>query len=167
MFGGRSPFQQGESAAAAVSLNMTALMDILSNLLFFLLASYTSQDIEAQQQKQLQLPASTSETNVVLSLRVSVSQEEIAVADVPVQGLAIEGDRVSGAVDGRGNLVALYDRLSSIRSARDAAGQGGLPGSDTILLLADKRIDSGIVTSVLKTAGSAGFPNVRFGVIAK
>jgi hypothetical protein len=35
------------------------------------------------------------------------------------------------------------------------------------LLLADQDIDSDVVTKVLKTAGYAGFVNVRFGVIAQ
>ena len=35
------------------------------------------------------------------------------------------------------------------------------------LLLADQDTDSDVVTKVLKTAGYAGFVNVRFGVIAQ
>ena len=39
VFGGGAGGEGG--AMASVALNLTALMDILSNLLFFLLASYT------------------------------------------------------------------------------------------------------------------------------
>jgi len=35
------------------------------------------------------------------------------------------------------------------------------------LLLADKDTDTDVVSKVLKTAGQAGFVNVRFGVIAQ
>ena len=48
IFGKQSAFggSGGGGSMAAVALNLTALMDILSNLLFFLLASYTAQSVE-------------------------------------------------------------------------------------------------------------------------
>jgi biopolymer transport protein ExbD len=42
-----------------------------------------------------------------------------------------------------------------------------LPGQDVVLLLADRNTDSGIITKVMKTAGMAGFVNVKFGVISQ
>ena len=50
----------GGGGEASIALNLTALMDILSNLLFFLLASYTSQSVEVES-GGLKLPASKSQ----------------------------------------------------------------------------------------------------------
>ena len=49
---GRRRWRHGGSA-----LNLTALMDIFSNLLFFLLASYTAQSVEVEGQSGLKLQA--------------------------------------------------------------------------------------------------------------
>jgi biopolymer transport protein ExbD len=161
-------------ASVTTALNLTALMDILSNLLFFLLASYSAQDLEIQQKSKVHLPASTSDAKLVLNLVVTVTREEIQVAGVPVaklEGGRLERDvgagRAGGTAEEGAEIVSLYDRLRSVQSSRKASGHEGLPGADTILLLADRSTDSSLITKVLKTAGSAGFLNVRFGVVAQ
>jgi biopolymer transport protein ExbD len=147
-----------------ISLNLTALMDILSNLLFFLLASYTSQAMEVQQKADLKLPVSTSQVKLTPSVTVTVSQHEIQVAGVPVAGL--HGADVTGSPVEEDRIVTLYDRLVNVKNSRAAAGED-LPGSDLIMLLADRSTDATVITKVLKSAGAAGFVNVKFGVIAQ
>ncbi len=154
-----------EDEGSDLSLNLTALMDILSNLLFFLLASYSAQAMEVQQKPDLKLPASSSEVKLTPSLTVTVSRYKILVADVPVAG--VEGDRIIGsAIEENDNIVTLFDKLKNLQSTRAAAADG-MPGQDVVLLLADKGTDSSIITKVLKTAGRAGFVNVKFGVLAQ
>ena len=163
MLGGKKGMFAEHSGGAGVGLNLTALMDILSNLLFFLLASYTAQDLEVKK-PNLQLPASTSDVKVVPSLVVTITKDEVLVADVPVG--EVKGTELVGPVDEEERVVALYQRLKNARSARAAAGFEGV-AADTMLLLADQSLDAMVVTRVLKTAGSAGFVNVRFGVLAR
>ena len=169
MFGGSGMkgFGGGGGEIPSVSLNMTALMDILSNLLFFLLASYTAQSLEVKQKADLQLPISSSQLSVKPSLTLFIGQKEIALGNEVVVGVA--GDKILGTVGGEGDedrIVALYDKLRGVKEARIAAGRGDAPESDVILLLADKGTDSSVVMKVLKTAGLAGFVNVRFGVLS-
>jgi biopolymer transport protein ExbD len=155
-----------EEAAQDISLNLTALMDILSNLLFFLLASYTAQAMEVQQKDSLHLPASSSQVKLAPNLTLTVSKKQILVADVPVA--TISGDQILGTkVEPDDKIVNLYDRLRNARSLRANAGSEGTASTETVLLLADRTIDSTIITKVLKTAGMAGFVNIRFGVLAK
>jgi biopolymer transport protein ExbD len=155
-------FSSGEGGGGGVELNLTALMDILSNLLFFLLASYTAQAIEVQQKKDLSLPASSSQAKLQKDLVVTVTRSQIQVASVPV--CRIEAGKLVGTTVEEEKVVALYDKLRSLRSSRQAgAGDAG----DTILLLADRSTDAALVSKVLKTAGMAGFPNVRFGVVSQ
>ena len=149
-----------------ITLNLTALMDILSNLLFFLLASYTAQAMEIQDKPDLKLPSSASQVKLSPSLTVTVTQNQILVADVPVAG--VRGADITGTkVDGD-KISTLHVRLENIRSSRAAAGKldEGV-SAETFMLLADKRTDSVVITKVLKTAGMAGFVNVKFGVIAQ
>ena len=155
----------GDGAMASVALNLTALMDILSNLLFFLLASYTAQSVELEGQAGLTLPASTSQLSLTPQVTITVTASRIDVGGVPVG--SIEHGNIVDPLDKDGRLTPLYERLRSLKASREGAGRADLADSALVLLLADKGTDALTITNVLKTAGVAGFYNVRFGVIAR
>jgi biopolymer transport protein ExbD len=140
-------------------------MDILSNLLFFLLAAYAAQATEVENKSELRLPSSTSQVRLQLQLTISITQHAVQVADAPVA--RIEKGQLVEAPDEEGKIPSLYAKLLSIKERRAEAGREQAGEASGILLLADKDIDSDVVSKVLKTAGHAGFVNVRFGVIAQ
>jgi biopolymer transport protein ExbD len=160
IFGGSSG-----GGTPGVALNLTALMDILSNLLFFLLAAYAAQATEVEDKSELHLPSSTSQVRLQLQLTISVTRHAIQVADIPVVG--IEKGRLIEEEDEDGKIPSLYTKLITIRERRAESGRTDAAETSGILLLADKETDSDIISKVLKTAGHAGFVNVRFGVIAR
>ena len=150
---------------ASVALNLTALMDILSNLLFFLLASYTAQSVEVEGQSGLKLPSSTSQLTLTPQVTITVTASHIDVGGVAVAN--IQQGTIVEPLDKDGKVGPLFERLRSLKASREAAGRGDLADAALILVLADKGTDSQTITRVLKTAGFAGFYNVRFGVIAR
>jgi biopolymer transport protein ExbD len=165
-FGKGSVFGGGSGGGTpSVALNLTALMDILSNLLFFLLAAYAAQATEVENKAELRLPSSSSQTRLQLQLTVSITQHAVQVADAAVS--SIEKGRLVEADDEEGRIPSLYAKLMSIKERRAQAGREQAAEASGILLLADKDTDSEVVSRVLKTAGHAGFVNVRFGVIAQ
>jgi biopolymer transport protein ExbD len=167
-FGKRSVFGGGGGGGggdASTALNLTALMDILSNLLFFLLASYTAQSVEVEAHEGLRLPSSTSQLTLTPQVTITVTKTDIDVSGVPVAKIA--GGSVAGDLDASGRIAPLYERLRNVKVSRQAAGRADLADSDLVLLLADKGTQSKTITTVLRTAGYAGFVNVRFGVIAR
>ena len=165
-FGKSSVFGGGPvSGTPGVALNLTALMDILSNLLFFLLAAYAAQATEVENKAELRLPSSTSQVRLQLQLTISITQQMVQVADAPVT--PIEKGHLIAPVDEQGKIPSLYAKLVSIKERRAQAGREPAGEASGILLLADKDTDSDVVSKVLKTAGHAGFVNVRFGVIAQ
>jgi biopolymer transport protein ExbD len=166
-FGKRSVFggASGGGGTPGVALNLTALMDILSNLLFFLLAAYAAQATEVEDKAEMRLPSSTSQVRLQLQLTVSITQHAVQVADAAVA--RIEKGRLVEAEDEEGRIPSLYAKLTSIKERRSQAGREATGEASGILLLADKDTDSDVVSKVLKTAGHAGFVNIRFGVIAQ
>ena len=150
---------------ASVALNLTALMDILSNLLFFLLASYTSQSMEVEGKSTLKLPSSTSQLSLTPQITITVAQDHIDVGGIAVSN--VHNGLVVEPLDRDGKIPPLYDRLRSQKASREAAGRADLADAALVLLLADRATDSQTITQVLKTAGMAGFYNVRFGVISR
>ncbi len=155
----------GGGADASLALNLTALMDILSNLLFFLLASYTAQSVEVEGQAGLKLPSSSSQLALQPQVTITVTTSTIDVSGVPVGKLS-NGALVSD-LDPNGTLSPLYERLKTVKASRESAGRADMADSDLVLLLADKGTDSKTISTVLRTAGYAGFVNIRFGVISR
>jgi biopolymer transport protein ExbD len=150
---------------ANVALNLTALMDILSNLLFFLLASYTSQSVELEGSSGLKLPASTTQLSLTPQVTITVSQSKIDVGGIVVGN--VQNGSVVEPLDRDGKITPLYERLRALKATREGAGRADLADAALILLLADRGTDSQTITQVLKTSGMAGFYNVRFGVISQ
>jgi biopolymer transport protein ExbD len=167
IFGGhKSAFSGGGGGGdAAITMNLTALMDILSNLLFFLLASYTAQSVEIEGHAGLHLPTSTSQVTLNPQITITVTDAAIDVGGIPVAHIA--GGLVTDALDADDKIAPLYERLRQVRVSREAAGRADLADSNLVLLLADKGTDARTISTVLRSAGFAGFANVRFGVIAQ
>jgi biopolymer transport protein ExbD len=167
IFGGhKSAFGGGgEGGEASLALNLTALMDILSNLLFFLLASYTAQSVEVEGHAGLRLPSSTSQVALNPQITITVTETAIDVGGIPVAHIA--NGLVTDALDSDEKIAPLYERMRQVRVSREAAGRADLADSTLILLLADKGTDSRTISTVLRSAGYAGFASVRFGVIAQ
>ena len=166
-YGKKSVFGGGGAGGgqANLAMNLTALMDILSNLLFFLLASYSAQSVEVEANKGLKLPSSSSQLTLTPQVTISVSSTRVDVSGVPVAN--IDHGKIVSELDSEGKIAPLFERLRNVKVSRTAAGRSDLADADLVLILADKGTDSKTITSVLKTAGHAGFYNVRFGVIAR
>lgn len=146
-----------------VAINLTALMDILSNLLFFLLASYAAANTEIKGADGMQLPSSSSEAQATMSILVRVTLDKVEVEGKSVVNVKdgnfqapIEGDKI----------VPLFNELTRVAKQ----GKKGVKMTDentVLLVLADKRADYAMISKVLKTAGYAGFPNFRFAVLKR
>ena len=134
-------------------------------LLFFLLAAYAAQATEVENKAEMHLPASTSQARLQLQLTVSITQHLVEVADSPVT--PIENGKLVEPEDEEGKIASLYVKLVGIKERRAQVGRDQAGEASGILLLADKDTDSDVVSKVLRTAGHAGFVNVRFGVIAQ
>ena len=154
----------GDAGDQPISLNMTALMDILSNLLFFLLASYAVSNTEIKGAEDMQLPSSTSEAQAEVSILVRVTLDVIEVEGKPIVKLE------------NGKLPASYfaeDRITPLFKMLELYAKNGKKGvkmsedNTVLLVLADKRADFDLVSKVLKTSGYAGFPNFRFAVLKR
>lgn len=141
-----------------IFLNITPMVDILCSLLFFLMLSYKSQSIMLEGAKGIELPPSNSDKGLVVSLTVTVTKNEIKLMDSHVMALK-DGEVPAADLEGSSKIVPLYNRMSRLVRLRKMD-----PEKSFVLLMADKRLKSGLVTKVLKTCGMAGMPNFHLGV---
>ena len=136
-------------------------MDILSNIIFFLMASFGAQTLELASASKVQLPSSTSELSLKMSLSVAVGLNELFVDDEPV-GRLDEGRLVG--LDEQRFHPRLERTLKRVRAQRLAKNERPKATDEIVLLIADRRLKFETLDRVMKTCARAGFTRFRFAV---
>ena len=159
----RGPFG-GAGEESAARLNLTALMDILSNIIFFLMASFGAQTLEMTAANQVTLPSSTSELSLRMSLSVAVGLDQIFVEDEPVARLQ-KGELVG--LDEAKLIPKLAEALKRVKAQRLAKNERPREEDEVILFIADKRLPFTTIDRVMRTCAEAGFVRFRYAVAKK
>ena len=163
-FGGKkSALGGGNDDVPSVAINLTALMDILSNLLFFLLASYAATNTEIKGADGMQLPVSSSEEQATMSILVRVTLDKVEVEGKTI--VYVKNGEFQAKIEGD-KIVPLFDELTKV-AKNGKRGVKMTEDNTVMLVLADKRADYAMISKVLKTAGYAGYPNFRFAVLKR
>ena len=152
---------EGEDEGAPTRLNLTALMDILSNIIFFLMATFGAQTLQLASAANVQLPSSNSELSLQMTTSVAVGMDELFVEDEPVgklkngRLLRLDANRMS---------PPLLKALQRIRAQQLAKNEKPRPEDDVVLFIADKRLKFTTIDRVMKTCARAGYTKFRFAV---
>lgn len=155
------PFGDPAGEGPPERINLTALMDILSNIIFFLMASFGAQTLELTSAAKISLPASTSELSLKMSVSVAVGMDELFVEDEPV-GRLKDGQLLD--LDERRFHPRLEETLKRVRAQRLAKNERPKDADEVILFIADKRLKYSTLDRVMKTCARAGFTKFRFAV---
>lgn len=149
-----------DRAGEIKELNITAMMDMMTIILVFLLKSYTASSLSVQQTNELVIPSSTTQTRPQDNINITVSISEIAVNDkraAPVKNGAVPAEFHAG---GNGAnplieplLVALQNEVEKQKYI--AKYNPNAPFMGHVNVIADKRIPYQTVIAVLFTAGQA------------
>jgi biopolymer transport protein ExbD len=152
-------------------LNITAMMDMMTILLVFMLISFSSESANITQSDQLRLASSGTAKEVVESVSVTLTKSAIlvegnAIADVH-DGAIDASDKQSGDVNGlviTPLLNALVARAELDKKIADMKGEM-FEGAATII--ADKATPYRLLTEVMYTAGEAQYKKYRLIVLQK
>lgn len=166
-------FLKGKRKRSGVrqGLNITPLIDINANLLFFLMINASVQEDRLEAGKAVELPesnAKTAEAGDLISIVVGL--EHISINEIEVMkmdgGAFFEKDLDTSK---KNRVKPLYDELTSrFQDLVKAGAQPGKKGADgddglpVILVQADKRLPYTTVSKVMRTCGQAGFTKFRF-----
>ena len=126
-----------------VNINLTALLDILTNLLFFLMVGFMSSKASMELDGGMQLPTSTAQLEPKKAVQVPVARKE----------LRVEKEVIANE--------PLLQRLQQIRKDKNVTG----PEADILFVLCDKDTPYGLLRRVMMTAAEAGYPKFRMAVL--
>ncbi|HEY0859166.1 MAG TPA: biopolymer transporter ExbD [Albitalea sp.] len=144
---------------SAVDLNLVALIDIFTILIFFLLSSASGVELLASP-KAVKLPESVAEKSPRETVVVVVSGDYILVDGRKVAS-------VSDAMATQGDLIApLKDELDLLAS-RQVIRAANEAQSKALTIMGDKNIPYQLLRKVMVTAARANFSDVSFAVTRK
>jgi biopolymer transport protein ExbD len=149
-----------ERGKKGVALNLVALMDIFTILVFFLLVN--SSDVETlPNAKDIQLPQSIAEEKAKESVVILISEEDILVQGAPVAKVAdvmkLKGNNIPQL---RQALLSQNDRVMRRETQDDIAGR-------EVTIMGDKDIPYRLLKKVMATCTMADYGQISLAVLQK
>lgn len=147
-----------ERAGEIKELNITAMMDMMTIILVFLIKSYTASSTNVTMTNDLTVPKSTTQQDPQDNISIVISLAEVAVNDkkaVPVEnGIISQQFRES---PGSLLVAPVYDMLKKEVDKQKyiAEYNPNAPFSGKVNIIADKRVPYQTLLAVVYTAGQA------------
>ncbi len=139
------------------------MVDMMINILLFLLQLYGNSTVMVQSSPDLSLPRSESADPIRYAVNVVVSRAKVTVGPDTVSEFPRE-NRVPTELD----LSAITAALTAAREAQQARSAGSAtPEPAQVILQVDRRLPWEQLSPVIDAVGSAGFEDVRFVVAAE
>ena len=161
----RKKRREREAAGEIKELNITAMMDMMTILLVFLLKSFASSSAAMTASEDVRPPVSSTRATPKDTVVVTVTPKNILVGEKEVLRLskgqippeALQG-RVVMALDAQ--LKKEVEKLKYIAERNPAA-----PFSKELSVIGDKKVPYDLLLTVLYTAGQNELENYRFVVL--
>jgi len=149
-------------------LNITAMMDMMTIILVFLLKSYSTSSVSMTASEDIKPPISTTRLTPKDTVAVTVTPKAILVGDRKVLDL-VQGQVPASALSG-GRVItpldaALKKEVEKLKYIADR--NPNAPFSHELSVIGDRKIPYDLLINVLYTAGQNELQNYRFVVIQK
>ena len=150
-------------------VNLTAFMDVMIVLIFFLVKSFSVSSTNLSPPKDIKLPKVVEGKEAEEALVVSLSKNEVRADYKPIMQLN-NGDFTISDIDQDGRtLKPLYNFLAKENTKRLALYQGmgnlSLLPPGKILIQADRQLPFKTVKYLLYTAAKSGYSDYNFVVV--
>lgn len=145
---------------AIPKINLTALMDVFTILVFFLLVNSGQTEV-MDPPKQVTLPESVVESKPHETVVIFVSPEEVVVQGQPVMTIA---DVL--ATNGQ-DIAPIMERLAALRGTVIGRSTQVVAASQEVTILADKSIPFGIIRRIMSTCTGQGYTQISLAVVQK
>ena len=146
----------------APELALAAMVDMMINILIFLLFLYGSDPLSVPLSDEMQLaPTDASEQAEAISVPVVVSTKTVWVADKPILRLTERGGKVA-LPEGSLRDGALPELIVSIREGIAARVAADAEASTELVIQTDRRIPWSVLGPVVRSGALAGADSYRF-----
>jgi biopolymer transport protein ExbD len=149
-------------------LNLTAMMDMMTIILVYLLKSYSSDPNNIQTSDELKLPMSTTTFKTEEAVPVAITKKSILVNDKMVA--TVTNGKVTGQDKGGSeDSMLIAPLLAAMKSEAEkqkmiAKYNKNKEFKGMVLVIGDKMVPFRLLTEVLYTVGQAEFGQYKFAV---
>ena len=145
-------------------LPITAMMDMFTIILIFLLFSFSDNPETIELDKDMTLPESTASMDYKEDIKLVLSTTSLKLEGEVIA--EIKDGKIIGLNPAELKTSNLYQRLKSYRDQTiEMQAEEDTKTKGHILFLCDKSVPFKTINNVVKTAGMAGFPNFQFAVL--
>lgn len=156
-----------EAEGEIKELNITAMMDLMTIILVFLIKSFSASSITVTASEDVRLPLSAARATPKDTVAITLTSKSIMVGDRRKVELT---NGVIKASDLNGKLILPLDaalkteveKLKKIAERNPTA-----PFNHEVSIIGDKRVSYDLLSSVLYTAGQNELENFRFIILQK
>lgn len=158
-----------DNKKAAFILQLTAMVDMFTIIIVFLLKSYSTSAVNITPNEDLKMPQSTSVKDPVEGLKLIVSLEGIFIEDKKVLDLE-NGNIKSASLDSNDTefIPELFKELDkhADKSKKIEEINSEFKFKGEVVMQADSRLDYGLLKKVMYTSSMAGFSSMKFATIS-
>lgn len=142
-------------------LNITSMTDMFTIMLVFLLQTYSTAEVQLIPEKDLRLPASSTTTNPVESVKLIVSKSLIKLDKTKIADMK-NADFESKDIDPNDTnfILPIFNELEKITKDEKLKDTPAVK-EGRILLQADASLPYSVLRKVMYTASMAGFPQLK------
>ena len=142
-------------------LNITSMTDMFTILLVFLLQTYSTSDVELIPENGMRLPASSSTTNPIESIKLTVSKELVKIDKTKIADMK-DSNFESKDIDPNDSnfILPLFNELDKLAKDEKLKDNPAVK-EGRILLQADAALPYSVLRKVMYTASMAGFPQLK------
>jgi biopolymer transport protein ExbD len=164
----RRPKKKSRLETHEYPLNITAMMDMMTIILVYLLKSYSSDPNNVQTSAELKLPNSTTKFRVEEAVPVAITKKAILVSDKGV--VNVSNGRVAAAdKGGKEDGMLITPLLEAMKKEPDkqkmiAKYNKNQDFKGLVLIIGDEMVPFRLLTEVLYTVGQAEFGQYKFAV---
>lgn len=147
-------------------LNITAMMDMMTIILVFLIKSYAASSITMTASEDVRPPISTTRLTPKDTVAITITPRHILVGD-KVRATLVNGQVAPGDLNGR--LIVPVDQAlkKEVEKLKTIESRGGSAFTHELSVVGDKRVQYDLLMTVLYTAGQNELENYRFIVLSK
>jgi biopolymer transport protein ExbD len=163
----RKKRHEREAAGEIKELNITAMMDIMTIILVFLIKSYATSSITTTSSEDIKPPISSTRLTPKDTISITITTKHILVGD-KVKASLVNGEVNKADLSGR--LIVPVDQAlkKEVEKLKFIAERNpGAPFTHELSVIGDKRVPYDLLLTVLYTAGQNELENYRFVVVQK
>lgn len=142
-------------------LNITSMTDMFTILLVFLLQTYSTSEVQLDLEAGMRLPQSTTTTNPVESIKLTVSKELIKLDKTKIADMKDSNFEAKDIDPNDTNFIMpIFNELDKIAKDEKLKDNPAVK-EGRILLQADAALPYSVLRKVMYTASMAGFPQMK------